>query len=203
MKAKGADLSDAQVSQVVEYLVRTAGTLAVAASDAKGKGKGKGGGKGAPKGGGGPAFKNVQVINQATLPETMQSFVQALGLLDKGACAYCHVQDRSSDEKLQKVNVHKPDHNQGDSRRATPAVTSRGRTRNQKFGLFNGARNSRCARAGVKALNPTVFRSGQVGITRDTSGQPREYWAAERPESRHAGRDHSGQKLMHEALLLP
>lgn len=59
-------------------------------------------GKGAPKGGGG-GLKNVQVINQATLPETMQSFVQALGLLDKGACAYCHVEDRSSDEKMQKV----------------------------------------------------------------------------------------------------
>lgn len=50
---------------------------------AGGKGKGKGFGKG-----GAPAFKNVQVVNQAILPETMQSFVQALGLLDQGACAY-------------------------------------------------------------------------------------------------------------------
>jgi hypothetical protein len=33
----------------------------------------------------------------------MQSFVQALGLLDKGTCSYCHVEDRSSDEKRQKV----------------------------------------------------------------------------------------------------
>ena len=45
------------------------------------------------------------MINPATLPETMQSFVQALGLLDQGACAYCHVQDRSSDEKMQKVTA--------------------------------------------------------------------------------------------------
>jgi hypothetical protein len=33
----------------------------------------------------------------------MQSFVQALGLLDKGTCAYCHVEDRSADAKPQKV----------------------------------------------------------------------------------------------------
>ena len=32
----------------------------------------------------------------------MQSFVQALGLLDKGTCSYCHVEDRSSDEKKPK-----------------------------------------------------------------------------------------------------
>ena len=32
----------------------------------------------------------------------MQSFVQALGLLEKGTCAYCHVEDRSSDEKKPK-----------------------------------------------------------------------------------------------------
>jgi hypothetical protein len=32
----------------------------------------------------------------------MQSFVQALGLLDKGTCAYCHVEDRASDEKRPK-----------------------------------------------------------------------------------------------------
>lgn len=33
----------------------------------------------------------------------MQSFVQALGLLEKGTCAYCHAEDRSSDEKRPKV----------------------------------------------------------------------------------------------------
>jgi hypothetical protein len=32
----------------------------------------------------------------------MQSFVLALGLLEKGTCAYCHVEDRSSDEKRPK-----------------------------------------------------------------------------------------------------
>jgi hypothetical protein len=43
------------------------------------------------------------VLNPNNLPDTMQSFVQALGLLDKGTCSYCHVEDRSSDEKRPKV----------------------------------------------------------------------------------------------------
>jgi hypothetical protein len=43
------------------------------------------------------------VLNPNSIPETMQSFVQALGLLDKGTCTYCHVEDRSSDEKRPKV----------------------------------------------------------------------------------------------------
>ena len=55
---------------------------------------------GGGRGGGGP--RNVQVLGGAPLPETMQSFVQALGLLDKGTCAYCHADDRSSDEKRPK-----------------------------------------------------------------------------------------------------
>jgi photosynthetic reaction center cytochrome c subunit len=37
----------------------------------------------------------------------MQSFVQALGLLDKGTCSYCHVADRSADEKPQKVTARR------------------------------------------------------------------------------------------------
>ena len=66
----------------------------------------RGGGPPAPpappggRGGGGP--RNVQVLGNAPLPETMQSFVQALGLLDKGTCAYCHAEDRASDEKRPK-----------------------------------------------------------------------------------------------------
>jgi hypothetical protein len=60
------------------------------------------GGGGPPRGGGGGP-KNVQVLNPATLPETMQSFVQALGLLEKGTCNYCHAEDKSSDEKRPKV----------------------------------------------------------------------------------------------------
>lgn len=45
----------------------------------------------------------MQVLGNAPIPETMQSFVQALGLLDKGTCAYCHVDgDRASDEKRPK-----------------------------------------------------------------------------------------------------
>ena len=98
MKAAGANLTDEQVPVVVEFLTRAAGTLTVA--DAGGSPKG-GGGKG--KGGGGGGGKNIQVLQGADLPATMQSFVQALGLLDKGTCAYCHVEDRSSDAKPQKV----------------------------------------------------------------------------------------------------
>ena len=60
-------------------------------------------GGGGPPRGGGSAFKNLQVLNPATIPDTMQSFVQALGLLEKGTCNYCHVEDKSSDEKRPKV----------------------------------------------------------------------------------------------------
>jgi photosynthetic reaction center cytochrome c subunit len=41
------------------------------------------------------------------MPATMQSFVQALGLLDKGTCSYCHVDDRSADTKIQKVTARR------------------------------------------------------------------------------------------------
>lgn len=102
MKGEGADLTDQQVPLLAEYLTKAAGTLTVATADGGGKGGGKGGFKGGGKGGGGAGPKNVQVINPATLPETMQSFVQALGTLDQGACAYCHVPDRSSDENPKK-----------------------------------------------------------------------------------------------------
>lgn len=65
------------------------------------------GGPGGPPGGfgggrGGGGGKNVQVLGAAPIPETMQSFVQALGLLDKGTCTYYHVEDRASDEKRPK-----------------------------------------------------------------------------------------------------
>lgn len=33
----------------------------------------------------------------------MQNFVEALGLADEGRCRYCHVEDRASDEKMQKL----------------------------------------------------------------------------------------------------
>jgi hypothetical protein len=72
------------------------------AAGQRGGGQRGGQGGGAPRGGG-PAFKNLQVLNPAALPDTMQSFVQALGLLEKGSCSYCHVEDRSSDEKRPKV----------------------------------------------------------------------------------------------------
>jgi hypothetical protein len=72
------------------------------AAGARGGGGQRGRGGGPPRGGG-SGFKNLQVLNPANLPDTMQSFVQALGLLEKGSCSYCHAEDRSSDEKRPKV----------------------------------------------------------------------------------------------------
>ena len=74
---------------------------AAGAAGARGGGPPRGGG-GPPRGGGGGGGKNVQVLGSADLPATMQGFVQALGLLDKGTCNYCHAEDKSSDEKKPK-----------------------------------------------------------------------------------------------------
>ncbi|HEY6346569.1 MAG TPA: photosynthetic reaction center cytochrome c subunit family protein [Bryobacteraceae bacterium] len=118
MKGLGANLTDEQVPVVAEFLTRAAGTLVIAPSAgaattvnigggaAAGRGGGKGGGKGGGGGGGGGG-KNIQVLQGADLPATMQSFVQALGLLDKGTCDYCHAEDRSSDAKIQKVTARR------------------------------------------------------------------------------------------------
>ena len=107
MSGMGASLTDAQIPQVVAYLTANAGSLAAPAlDDLKGKGgaaaaKGKGGG------GGGGNGKNIQVLQGADIPATMQSFVAALGLLDKGTCNYCHDADRSLDTKPQKVTARR------------------------------------------------------------------------------------------------
>ncbi len=109
MKGLGANLPDEQVPVVVEFLTRAASTLTVAAPGGGppgGGGKG-GGGKGGGKGGGGGGGKNIQVLQGADLPATMQGFVKALGLLDKGTCDYCHMDDRSSDAKIQKVTARR------------------------------------------------------------------------------------------------
>jgi hypothetical protein len=41
--------------------------------------------------------------DDANLIPTMQSFVAALGVADKGGCNFCHDMDRSSDAKPEKV----------------------------------------------------------------------------------------------------
>jgi hypothetical protein len=74
--------------------------------------EGAGGAPGRPRGGGaygggGGGGKNIQVLQGADLPATMQSFVAALGLLDKGTCGYCHVEDRSLDAKPAKVTARR------------------------------------------------------------------------------------------------
>ncbi len=108
MKGLGANLTDEQVPLVVEFLTKTAGTLTVAAGGGAGRGgAGRGGGGGQGGGGRGGGGKNIQVLQGADLPATMQSFVQALGLLDKGTCGYCHVEDRSADAKIQKVTARR------------------------------------------------------------------------------------------------
>ena len=110
MKGMGANLTDEQVPAVVEFLSGTAGTLTVAAAGGAGRGgpgRGVGGGGSGGQGGRGGGGKNIQVLQGADLPATMQSFVQALGLLEKGTCAYCHVEDRSSDAKIQKVTARR------------------------------------------------------------------------------------------------
>lgn len=59
------------------------------------------------RGRGGVAPKNLQVPNEATFPNAMQSFVEALGVADKRRCNYCHVEDRASDGKTQKAIARK------------------------------------------------------------------------------------------------
>ena len=86
------------LSTVVAILL--VGALLIGAQAPQGATKGGGKGKG-----GGFMPKNLQVLDRATFPAAMQSFVQALGLLDQGACNYCHVEDRASDEKMQKVTA--------------------------------------------------------------------------------------------------
>ena len=60
-----------------------------------GQEKGKGGPKAPPK--------NLKVLSPDTFMDSMRAFVPALGLADKGGCNFCHAQDRSSDEKMEKV----------------------------------------------------------------------------------------------------
>jgi len=84
----------------VLLLLGTLVLLAQAPTDGGGGKKGGGGGKGK---GGGFAPKNLQVLDRGAFPAAMQNFVQSLGLLDQGGCNYCHVEDRASDEKMQKV----------------------------------------------------------------------------------------------------
>ena len=97
MQGKGAGVTDEQVPLLVDYLVKNAGTLAVAAGPAKGLVNG-GGGNNAKSSG-----KNLKVLEGVDVAATMPLFVRDLGLLEEGTCAFCHVADRSSDEKMTKV----------------------------------------------------------------------------------------------------
>jgi mono/diheme cytochrome c family protein len=111
MQGKGADLTDAQVPVVVEYLTRAASTLTVAAADGKG---GKGGGKGGKGGGKGPvapfsaggaaivSASNLKVLTAQNVEITMQNITFALGV----GCIYCHdLNDLSLDTKPKKLKA--------------------------------------------------------------------------------------------------
>jgi hypothetical protein len=39
------------------------------------------------------------LLDAATFPNAMQSFVEALGVADMGRCNYCHVEDWASDHR--------------------------------------------------------------------------------------------------------
>jgi len=56
----------------------------------------------APQGG---APKNLKVLKPEEVRMVMGQFVAALGVGQSGGCNFCHVQDRSSDEKPQKVTA--------------------------------------------------------------------------------------------------
>jgi hypothetical protein len=111
MQGKGADLTDAQVPLVVEYLTRAASTLTFAAADGKaGKGGGKGGkgggkGKVTPFSAGGAAIvsaDNLKVLTAQNVEFTMQSITFALGV----GCVYCHdLNDLSLDTKPKKAKA--------------------------------------------------------------------------------------------------
>jgi photosynthetic reaction center cytochrome c subunit len=110
MQGKGADLTDAQVPVVVEYLTRAASTLTVAAAPGgKGGGNGgKGGGKGgkvAPFSAGGAAVvsaSNLRVLTAQNVEITMQNITFALGV----GCVYCHdLNDLSLDTKPKKAKA--------------------------------------------------------------------------------------------------
>jgi hypothetical protein len=111
MQGKGADLTDAQVPVVVDYLTRAASTLTVAAADGKGgKGGGKGGrgggkGKPTPFSAGGAAVvsaDNLKVLTAQNVEFTMQNITFALGV----GCIYCHdLNDLSLDTKPKKAKA--------------------------------------------------------------------------------------------------
>jgi hypothetical protein len=107
MQGKGADLTDAQVPLLVEYLTRAAATLTVApaAGGRGGKGGGKGGGKVAPFTAGGAAIVsayNLKVLTPQNVEITMQGITFALGV----GCTFCHdIADLSLDTKPKKLKA--------------------------------------------------------------------------------------------------
>jgi hypothetical protein len=110
MKDKGAAVTDEQVPQLVEYLMKNAGTFTVAAAGG-GRGGGKGGGRGGGKGkvtpfsaggAGVVSADNLKVLTAQNVEITMQSITFALGV----GCIYCHdLNDLSLDTKPQKVKA--------------------------------------------------------------------------------------------------
>jgi hypothetical protein len=108
MKEKGADVTDQQLTLVVDYLTRAAATLPVAAAGgARGGGRGGGGrgGRVAPFSAGGAGVvsaANLKVLTAENVEITMQNITFALGL----RCIDCHdVTDLSLDTKPRKAKA--------------------------------------------------------------------------------------------------
>jgi hypothetical protein len=112
MKDKGAAVTDEQVPQLVEYLMKNAGTFTVAAAGGGrggrgGRGGGKGGGKGkqtpfSAGGAGVVSADNLKVLTAQNVEITMQNITFALGV----GCIYCHdLNDLSLDTKPQKLKA--------------------------------------------------------------------------------------------------
>ena len=106
MQTKGAALTDEQVPVVVDYLIRAASTLTVAAAPAGGKG-GRGGAKGkqtpfSAGGAGVVSAYNLKVLTAENVEYTMQQITFALGV----GCVYCHeLNDLSLDTKPKKLKA--------------------------------------------------------------------------------------------------
>ena len=105
MKDKGAAVTDEQVPQLVEYLMKNAGTFTVAAAGGGRGGRGGGKGKQTPFSAGGAGVvsaDNLKVLTAQNVEFTMQKITFALGV----GCIYCHdLNDLSLDTNPKKLKA--------------------------------------------------------------------------------------------------
>lgn len=94
---------------VVVSMCVLAAVVARAAADVQGQGGGQGGPPGQRAGGGPPQMpKNLQVLPKDWNGQQVQQFMRTYFTVGLGVqCPYCHVPDRSSDEKKEKQTARK------------------------------------------------------------------------------------------------